>query len=82
MQNLLALYVPIAFLMLCIFLGGFLKDNSASKADVISWMAVFVGSALFPVVIPIALIERFLRASSLPKPAPSLQAPRIRAIAS
>ncbi|MBW4515627.1 MAG: hypothetical protein KME11_10415 [Timaviella obliquedivisa GSE-PSE-MK23-08B] len=67
MQILIALYLPIASLMLCIFLGGFLADHSASKADVISWVAVFVGSVFFPVVIPIALIERLLRAN-LPKP--------------
>lgn len=73
MQSLIALYLPIAFLMLCIFVSGFLADNSASKADVISWVAVFVGSALFPVVIPIALIERLVRAS-LPKPARFLKA--------
>lgn len=67
MRSLLALYLPIASLMLCIFLVGFLADSSASKTDVISWVAVFVGSALFPVVIPIALTERLLRAG-LPKP--------------
>jgi hypothetical protein len=49
-------------------------DNSASKADVISWIAVFVGSALFPLVIPIAVTERLLKAS-LP-PARLLKAPR------
>lgn len=75
MRNLIGLYLPIASLMLCIFLGGFLADSSASKADVISWVAVFVGSALFPVVIPIALIERLLR-GSLPKPARPLEASR------
>jgi hypothetical protein len=75
MRSLLALYLPIAFLMLCIFLGGFLTDNSASKSDVISWVAVFVGSALFPVVIPIALTERLLKAS-LTKPARLLAASR------
>lgn len=67
MQILIALYLPIASLILCIFLSGFLKDDSASKTDVISWIAVFVGAALFPLVIPIALIERWLKAS-LPKP--------------
>jgi len=56
-------------------LGGFLTDNSASKADVVSWIAVFVGSALFPLVIPIALVERLLRAS-LPKPTRLVEAPR------
>jgi len=73
MQSLIALYLPIAFVMLCIFLGGFLADNSASKSDVISWVAVVVGSVFFPLVIPIALIERLLR-SSLPKPAQLIEA--------
>jgi hypothetical protein len=75
MRNLLVLYLPIAALMLCIFLGGFLADSSASKSDVTSWVAVFVGSALFPVVIPIALIERFLRAN-LPQSTRWSKAPR------
>jgi MFS family permease len=75
MRNLLALYLPIAALMLCIFLGGFLADSSSSKSDAISWVAVFVGSALFPLVIPIALIERLLKAR-LPQPARLSKDPR------
>jgi hypothetical protein len=75
MQSLIALYLPIAFLMLCIFLGGFLTDHSASKADVVSWIAVFVGSAFFPLVIPIALMERLLRAN-LPKPVRLIESSR------
>lgn len=75
MQSLIALYLPIAALMLCVFLGGFLADTSASKSDVISWIAVLVGSALFPLVIPIAVTERLLRAG-LPKPVRLLEYPR------
>lgn len=75
MQTLIALYLPIAFVMLCIFLGGFLTDHSASKADVISWVAVLVGSVFFPLVIPIALVERLLRAS-LSKPVRLVEASR------
>jgi threonine/homoserine/homoserine lactone efflux protein len=67
MRSLIALYVPFACLMFCVFLGGFLTDDSTSKSDLISWMAVFVGAALFPIVLPIALTERLLKAK-LPKP--------------
>jgi hypothetical protein len=78
MQSLIALYLPIACLVFCIFLGGFLADGSASKTDVISWVSMFVGAALFPVIIPIAVAERFLRAR-LPKPARLLEVPRYSA---
>jgi hypothetical protein len=74
MRNLIALYLPIACLMFSVFLIGFLADTSASKADVISWIAMFVGAALFPIIIPIAMAERFLRAG-LPKPARLLEVP-------
>jgi hypothetical protein len=67
MRSLIALYLPIACLMFCIFLGGFLTDDSTPKTDLISWMAVLVGAALFPIILPIALTERLLKAS-LPKP--------------
>jgi hypothetical protein len=75
MRSLIALYLPIACLIFCIFLGGFLADASVSKSDVISWVSMFVGAALFPIIIPIALAERFLRAG-LPKPARLLDMPR------
>jgi hypothetical protein len=45
---------------------------------VISWVSMFVGSALFPVILPIAVAERFLRAR-LPKPARLLEVPRYSA---
>jgi hypothetical protein len=66
MRSLIALYLPIACLMFCVFLGGFLTDDSTPKTDLISWMAVLVGAALFPIIIPIALTERLLKASLPP----------------
>jgi threonine/homoserine/homoserine lactone efflux protein len=53
--------------MFCIFLVSFLTDDSTAKTDLISWMAVLVGAVLFPIVLPIALTERLLRAK-LPQP--------------
>jgi hypothetical protein len=78
MRSLIALYLPIACLIFCIFLAGFLADASVAKTDVISWVSMFVGAALFPVIIPIALAERFLKAG-LPKPARLLDVPRYSA---
>jgi threonine/homoserine/homoserine lactone efflux protein len=67
MRSLIALYLPVACVLFCIFLSGFLTDDSASKTDLISWMAVLIGAVFFPIVIPVALTEKLLKAG-LPQP--------------
>jgi hypothetical protein len=53
--------------MFCVFLVNFLADDSTPKTDLISWLAVVVGAVLFPIVLPIAIAERLLKAK-LPQP--------------
>ncbi|MCU0570318.1 MAG: hypothetical protein MUF49_27570 [Oculatellaceae cyanobacterium Prado106] len=79
MRNLIALYFPIALFLFCIFLGFFLADSSTPKNDAVSWMTLVVAAAFFPVVVPMAVLERLLkRRSPQPKPQPKLSNPITR----
>jgi hypothetical protein len=53
----MTLYFTGATLVFSILLGAFLRDNSTSKSDVISWLVVLVGTLIWPLILPSMILK-------------------------
>lgn len=54
----MTLYFTGATLVFGILLSAFLKDSSASKSDVTSWLVVLVGTLAWPLVLPSMVLKQ------------------------
>lgn len=50
-------YLFISLTMFTLWLRVFLADSSTKKTDIISWIALIIGSTLWPLVLPFAYLE-------------------------
>ena len=50
-------YFSIALIVFFVWFKSFLNDTATSKKDLISWIALIIGPLVWPVVLPLSLLQ-------------------------
>ncbi len=50
-------YFSIALMVFLVWFKSFWKDTATSKKDVISWIALVIGPLVWPVVLPVSILQ-------------------------
>jgi hypothetical protein len=50
-------YFSIAFIVFCVWFKSFLNDSTTSKKDLKSWIILVMGPLLWPVVLPLSMLQ-------------------------
>ena len=50
-------YILIALVIFGLWLKTFIADSTVEKTDIISWVALIIGTSLWPLVLPLAYLE-------------------------
>ncbi|WP_333153320.1 hypothetical protein [Microcoleus sp. B9-D4] len=50
-------YFSISLIVFIVWFKSFLNDTATSKKDVISWIALIIGPLVWPVVLPLSLVQ-------------------------
>lgn len=50
-------YFLIASIVFLVWFKSFLNDTATSKTDAISWIALVIGPLVWPVVVPLSLLQ-------------------------
>jgi len=50
-------YFSIALIVFIVWFKSFWNDTATSKTDLISWIALIIGPLIWPVVLPLSLLQ-------------------------
>ena len=56
-------YLTVSSVVFCYWLGLFIADKSTPKTHIPSWIILFIAPLLWPIVLPISLIELMTKSS-------------------
>ncbi len=61
----MTLYLTGAAMVFGVLLRAFLKDKSTPKSDTTSWLVVFVGTLIWPLILPSMILKQLPKFVSL-----------------